>query len=152
MSAAHPLSPLSGERVRVRGGRERDGCHTGPRRMRRAQPWRTNRARVSRSKATPAEERLWTALRARRLRGIKFVRQCPIGPYFVDFACRELKIVVEVDGGTHSTEEEIARDTARSADLESRGYRIFRAQNQEVQDDLTGVLDTLLDFIDGKIA
>lgn len=120
--------------------------------MRRAQPWKTNRARVLRSNATSAEERLWTALRARRLDGRKFVRQCPIGPFFADFACRELKIIVEVDGGTHGTEDEVARDSARAAYLEDQGFRIFRATNQEVYDNLDGVLDALLAFIDGKIA
>ena len=106
--------------------------------MRRAQPWKTNRARVLRSKATSAEERLWYELRARRLNGLKFVRQCPIGPYFVDFACREFMIVVEVDGGTHSSDDERARDMKRSDYLESQGFRIFRAHNQEVYDNLDG--------------
>ncbi len=120
--------------------------------MRRAQPWKTNRARALRSKATLAEERLWYELRARRLNGMKFVRQCPIGPFFADFACRELKIIVEVDGGTHSTEDEVKRDGARSAYLQAQGFRIFRAHNQEIYDNLDGVLDTLLAFIGGKIA
>ncbi len=118
--------------------------------MRRAQPWKTNRARVLRSKATSAEEHLWYELRARGFNGMKFVRQCPIGPFFVDFACRERKIIVEVDGGTHSTSEERARDKARSDYLEEQGFRIFRAHNQEVYDNLDGVLDTLLAFVEGK--
>ncbi len=119
--------------------------------MRRAQPWKTNRARVLRSTATSAEERLWYDLRARRFNDMKFVRQCPIGPFFVDFACRELKIIVEVDGGTHSTAEERARDAERSGYLEAQGFRIFRAHNQEVYDNLDGVLDPLLAFVEGKI-
>ena len=119
--------------------------------MRRAQPWKTNRARVVRSKATSAEERLWYELRARRFNDMKFVRQYPIGPFFVDFACRELKIIVEVDGGTHSTVEERARDAARTEYLEVLGFRIFRAHKQEVYDNLDGVLDTLLAFVDGKV-
>ena len=119
--------------------------------MRRARPWRTNRARALRSKATAAEERLWYELRARRFNDVKFVRQCPIGPFFVDFACREWKIIVEVDGGTHSTPDELARDAARSAYLRAQGFRIFRAHNQDIYDNLDGVLDTLLAFIEGKI-
>ena len=119
--------------------------------MRRAQPWKTNRARVLRSKATSAEERLWYELRARRFNNMKFIRQCPIGPFFVDFACREMKIIVEVDGGTHSTDDERRRDAARSDYLENEGFRIFRAHNQEVYDNLDGVLDTLLAFVEGKI-
>ncbi len=120
--------------------------------MRRAQPWKTNRARALRSTATSAEERLWYELRARRLNGMKFVRQCPFGPFFADCACRELKIIVEVDGGTHSTEDEAKRDAAHAAYLEAQGFRIFRTHNQDIYDTLGGVLDTLLEFIDGKIA
>ena len=65
--------------------------------------------------------------------------------------CRELNIIVEIDGGTHSTDEERTRDTRRSDYLENQGFRIFRAHNQEVYDNLDGVLDTLLAFIDGKV-
>ncbi len=119
--------------------------------MRRAQPWTTNRARVLRSNATSAEERLWYELRARRLNGMKFVRQCPIGSFFVDFACRERKIIVEVDGGTHSTHHEVVRDTSRSAYLEAQGFRIFRAHNTEVYENIDGVFETLLAFIEGKV-
>ena len=118
--------------------------------MRRAEPWKTNRARALRSRSTSAEEQLWYALRARRFNGMKFVRQCPIGPYFADFACRELKIIVEVDGVTHGTEDEIARDRARAAHLDAQGFRIFRAHNQEVYDNLDGVLEMLLAFMEGK--
>ena len=69
--------------------------------MRGPQPWRTNRARVLRSHSTSAEDRIWSALRNRRLNGLKFVRQYSIGPYFVDFVCRERMIIVEIDGATH---------------------------------------------------
>ena len=115
--------------------------------MRRAQPWRTNRARVLRSNATSAEARLWHVLRGRRLGGVKFVRQLPIGPFIADFACRELRIIVEVDGGTHGTDEELARDRARATYLEAQGYRIFRAYNSDIYGNLEGVLDGLLAFI-----
>jgi very-short-patch-repair endonuclease len=120
--------------------------------MRRAQPWKTNRARVLRSNATSAEDRLWYELRARRLNGMKFVRQCPIGPFFVDFACREARIVVEVDGGTHSSDEEVARDRARSAYLESEGFRIFRAHNIDVYENMDGVLETLMAFVRAEVS
>jgi very-short-patch-repair endonuclease len=81
---------------------------------------------------------------------LKFVRPAPIEPYFADFLCRERKIVVEVDGGAHSSDAEIARDAARSAYLEAEGHRIFRAHNAELSDNLDGVLDTLLGFIEMK--
>jgi very-short-patch-repair endonuclease len=81
---------------------------------------------------------------------MKFVRQCPIGPFFADFACRELRVIVEVDGGTHGTDDEVTRDNARAAFLAERGYRIFRTHNQAVYHNLDGVLDALLAFIEGK--
>ena len=114
--------------------------------MRRAQPWLTNRARVLRDNETSAEDRVWQALRGRQLGGLKFVRQFPIGRYFADFVCRERKIIVEIDGATHGTKRELAADAARTKALENLGYRIFRAHNDEVFENLDGVLDTLLAF------
>ncbi|WP_363348254.1 endonuclease domain-containing protein [Methylocystis echinoides] len=84
------------------------------------------RARELRRAQTPAEERLWNKLRGRRLGGFKFVRQAPIGPFFADFLCREQGLVVEIDGATHSTDEELQRDARRSAFIEALGYRILR--------------------------
>jgi very-short-patch-repair endonuclease len=71
-----------------------------------------------------AEAKLWSRLPNRQLGGYKFVRQMPIDPYFVDFPCRERKVIVEVDGGTHSTDNEIAHDDRRTRHLEMLGYRV----------------------------
>src|SRR4051812_30361279 len=100
--------------------------------MRGPQPWRANRARALRSRSTSAEDRLWQALRNRGLSGLKFVRQCAVGPYFVDFVCRERNIAVEIDGATHSTAEELARDTTREAYLRMQGFGIFRVHNGDI--------------------
>ena len=116
--------------------------------MRGAQPWRTNRARTLRANETSAEEQLWQALRGRRFKGLKFVRQMPVGPYFADFACRNARIIVEVDGATHATSEQTERDNTRSEPLEQQGYRIYRVRNDEIYENLDGVLDTLSAFID----
>jgi very-short-patch-repair endonuclease len=105
------------------------------------------RARRLRSAASAAEDRLWAELRNRHLGGLKFVRQVSIGAYFVDFRCREHAIVVEVDGGTHSTTVELAADANRTAWLEAHGFRIFRVHNSEIYENLDGVCDTLLNFI-----
>ena len=113
-------------------------------------PWRTNRARSLRSTSTAAEDRLWSHLRNRQSAGLKFVRQAPTGPYFVDFLCRKVKVIVEVDGGTHSTAAEIARDAAREAYLQAQGYRIFRVHNAEISENIDGVLETLRAFIEMK--
>jgi very-short-patch-repair endonuclease len=134
----------------VRGGYLLDRKHSGLY-MRRVQPWKTNRSRALRSSSTSAEDRLWAELRNRQLAGLKFVRQVPIGPYFVDFVCREHQVIVEVDGGTHSTTGEIAYDKARTVRLEKLGFRIFRVHNTDVYENIDGVATTLLAFISAQI-
>ncbi len=114
--------------------------------MRRSQPWRTNRARVLRADDTSAEAKLSAELRNRQLGDLKFVRQAPVGGYFVDFLCRERKVVVELHGGTHSTDAELARDAARSEESSRRGYRVFRVSNADVFEHMDEVLAALLAF------
>jgi very-short-patch-repair endonuclease len=104
----------------------------------------TKRARQLRRDATPAERRLWRGLRDRLLGGHKFVRQEPIGPYVADFVCRARKLVVELDGATHSTEAEIAHDARRTAFLARGGYRVLRFTNAEVHEQPDRVLDAIL--------
>jgi len=71
-----------------------------------------NRSRDLRRSQTPAEQMLWRKLRGRQLGEYKFVRQEPIGPFFADFVCCESRLIVEVDGATRSTDEELAYDAA----------------------------------------
>jgi very-short-patch-repair endonuclease len=108
------------------------------------------RARSLRQAETGAERQLWRRLRSRGLNGFKFVRQEAIGPYFVDFVCREEKFVVEVDGATHSSDEETARDERRTSFLLSRGYRLTRVANDEVYRNMNGVLETILAAIERR--
>lgn len=107
-------------------------------------PESVERARELRKKDTAAEQRLWERLRGRRLGGLKFVRQLAIGPYFADFACREKKLIVELDGLTHSSEEEMNYDAVRTEFLETQGYRVVRVWNVEVFKNLDGVLEGIL--------
>jgi very-short-patch-repair endonuclease len=102
------------------------------------------RARDLRQNQTEAEGLLWRRLRSRLLGGFKFVRQEPIGPYFADFVCREQKLVVEVDGATHSTDDERRRDAKREEFLHGQGYRVVRFHNDEVYRNIDGVLETIL--------
>ena len=78
------------------------------------------------------------------------MRQEPIGPYFADFCCREEKLVIEIDGATHSTEAELARDSSREAFLVSRGYRVLRFRNAEVHEEMDGVMETVLAALEGR--
>lgn len=88
---------------------------------------------------TQAEHILWREIRGRRLVGAKFKRQWTLGRYIVDFCCIEAKLVVEVDGGQHNDD----RDAARTAEIEAMGYRVTRFWNNEVMDNLEGVLQVI---------
>jgi very-short-patch-repair endonuclease len=89
---------------------------------------------------TPAEAVLWEALKERRLGGLKFRCQHPVGPFVLDFYCAERKLVVEVDGGIHDQLEQAEYDAARTAHLGSFGYRVIRVRNEEVLANLPAVL------------
>jgi very-short-patch-repair endonuclease len=101
----------------------------------------TKRVRQLRTNATDAETKLWFAVRDRRLAGFKFVRQKSIGPYVVDFLCRDRNLIVEVDGGQHAESES---DQVRDAYLTSQGYRVLRFWNSDVLGNIDGVLETVL--------
>ena len=106
-------------------------------------PTQRKRARQLRRGDTAAEQRLWAHLRGRRLHSLKFVRQLPLGPYIADFACREHRLIVEVDGATHGTEKEIRHDDERTAFLTQSGWRILRVWNDDVFRSLDDVLETI---------
>jgi very-short-patch-repair endonuclease len=80
-------------------------------------------------------------LRDRRLLGVKFSRQVPIGPYVVDFCCREQRLIIELDGGQHASA--VADDAGRTAHLERLGYRILRFWNHDALGNTEGVLETI---------
>jgi very-short-patch-repair endonuclease len=100
------------------------------------------RAQGLRRALTKQEVLLWRRLRNRQLEGFKFVRQEPIGPYYADFACRERKLIVEVDGSQHL---ESATDRRRDKLLAKLGYRTVRVWNNEVLNNIDGVLEMLLE-------
>ena len=91
-------------------------------------------ARELRRNATPAEAHAWSFLRDRRMFGLKFKRQRVIAGLIVDFYCAELKLVLEVDGGSHADPERAAYDAARTAVLETRGVGVVRVRNEDVSD------------------
>jgi very-short-patch-repair endonuclease len=101
----------------------------------------TKRARSLRSALTPAEAALRRRVRSRQLGGFKFVRQEPIGRYYVDFVCRERRLIVELDGGQHAGR---VTDKQRDSDLSALGYRIIRIWNNDVIENIDGVLQSLL--------
>jgi very-short-patch-repair endonuclease len=94
---------------------------------------------------TDAERKLWFLLRDRRLDGVKFRRQAPIGPYIADFVCLRRKLIVEADGGQHY---ESNRDTVRDQWLTREGYTVARYSNLDILKNPDGVLEDLLSRLD----
>ncbi|WP_367113602.1 endonuclease domain-containing protein [uncultured Sphingomonas sp.] len=101
----------------------------------------TGHAKAMRREAGEPETRLWLALRAERLNGIKFRRQKVIGRYIADFAARDPMLVVEVDGDTHGGREDY--DAKRTRFFEEQGYRVIRFSNLDVMTNLVGVLGAI---------
>jgi ring-1,2-phenylacetyl-CoA epoxidase subunit PaaD len=105
------------------------------------------RARELRKNRTAAERRLWRKLRELKQAGFNFRQQVPIDRYIVDFACLSKRFIVEVDGGTHSTGEEVARDARRERYLRDQGFHILRVWNSEVRENIDGVMDAIVDAL-----
>ncbi len=103
------------------------------------------KARQLRRDQTDAEQTLWARLRDRQLRGAKFRRQHPIGPFIADFCCPEGKVIVELDGGQHA--EEIEADQKRSRFLEAQGYRVLRFWNHDILKDTNAVLERIAEVL-----
>jgi len=104
------------------------------------------RSRQLRQSSTIAENRLWYVLRNRGLNNHKFVLQLAIGPYIADFACREIGLIVELDGGQHSIS---LTDATRTAYLNAQGYGVVRFWNSEIFENRDGVLTAILGIIEG---
>ena len=100
-------------------------------------------ARELRRNATSAERRLWQGLRRKEVAGFRFRRQVPLAGFIADFAAFDARLVIEVDGATHSTDDELARDTARRAALAAQGFAVLRFTNDDVFRNLDGVLETI---------
>ncbi len=99
-------------------------------------------ARQNRREMTESETVLWNALR-NEFRGIKFRRQHPIGDYIADFLCLKAKLVIEVDGGYHDKPQQQLEDQWRTEFLQSKGYRVIRFTNEEVNSQLKGVISRI---------
>ena len=98
----------------------------------------TERARALRSNATREERKIWELLSRYRP---KFTRQLPIGPYIVDFACRQAKLVVEIDGGQHAESE---RDVVRDQWLGDHGWSVFRVWDNDVRQNPIGTAEAIV--------
>ncbi len=110
--------------------------------------WTTERSRELRQGENPAEGALWNVLKASQLGGHKFVRQHPIGPYFADFAHRQRKLFVEVDGSQHVGN---VHDENRDAYLLRVGYSVLRFWSRDVLQRRADVCDTILSVLEDRM-
>ncbi len=106
----------------------------------------TLRSRELRKAATEAERKLWQQLSGRKLAGVRFNRQFPVGQFICDFVSREMRLVIEIDGGQHAAAAEY--DARRTRFIEAQGYRLIRFWNSEVLDYIDGVLKAIEQVLD----
>jgi very-short-patch-repair endonuclease len=102
------------------------------------------RARALRKDQTDAEALMWSKLRSRQIGSLKFRRQRPIGPYFADFVCLEIGLVIELDGGQHAELLGNRYDQKRSDDMAALGFQTLRFWNHEVLSATDAVLEKIL--------
>ena len=104
-----------------------------------------------RKEMTKAEACLWKyVLRAGKMKGFSFRRQRPVLKYIADFMCKELMLIIEVDGSIHQLEEVIKNDEVRQKALEEAGFTVLRFTNDEVLKDIQSVYSHLEDWIEKK--
>jgi very-short-patch-repair endonuclease len=143
LRCVHMIAVLHGERVGVRGNTFERSLNRNV--MRGPDQRKVRVERRLRRNPTDAERKLWFALRDRRLGGFKFVRQEAIGPYIVDFVCREKRLIIEVDGGQHA---ENRRDRMRDSVLTAEGYHVLRFWNSDVLRNRDGVLSVIVEQLE----
>ena len=108
-------------------------------------------SRNLRNNSTLSEVLLWNELKARKINGYQFMRQKPIGKYIVDFYCSKLNLAIEVDGDSHGYKNEIVRDQLKDKYLTSLGIHIIRYDDSDVKNNISGVIDNLIDWIDQRL-
>ncbi|GAA0611861.1 endonuclease domain-containing protein [Brevundimonas kwangchunensis] len=101
------------------------------------------KARDLRRRLSLPEVILWTVIRGRRLGGVPFRRQHPVGPYILDFYCEASRLAVEVDGSGHEDPDRARHDARRTVWLNAQGIAVLRIPARDVLDNLEGVLATL---------
>jgi len=111
----------------------------------RSDPKTMHRAGELRREPTPAEQKLWSYLRGNKLNGASFRRQHAIGNYIVDFCSIKAKLIIELDGSQHLEQEEF--DFERTKYLESQGYKVIRFWNNDVMNDIQGVIRVIDDTL-----
>ena len=96
-----------------------------------------------RHEMTGAEKNLWARLRGHQLSGFKFRRQAPMGHFIADFYCANCKLITEIDGEVHDLQA--GQDKPRTEEMENFRYRVIRFRNNQVENDIESVLNSILE-------
>jgi very-short-patch-repair endonuclease len=107
--------------------------------------------RLLRHNQTRAEAMVWEEIRKRKILGQRFLRQFSVNAFVVDFYCPKLKLVIEIDGVTHQTEEEKEYDKQRQSEIELLGIIFLRFKNEEVFEDLESVVQVIKNKVEELI-
>jgi len=99
-----------------------------------------------RKRQTKAEGLLWECVRRKRLNGLKFRRQHPLGRYIADFYCPKVRLVIELDGTVHNLKDQKEYDELRKEMIEVHRVRVLRIGNEEIEKDIEGVLRKIMDL------
>jgi very-short-patch-repair endonuclease len=103
-------------------------------------------SKLLRKQQTPWESRLWYFLRGKRFLNYKFKRQYIIGEFIVDFCCFKEKLIIELDGSQHN-DLLLQKDTIRDSALRKLGYKKLRFWNNEIDENIEGVLEKILNHL-----
>jgi very-short-patch-repair endonuclease len=103
-----------------------------------------------RKNQTDAERKLWGVLRGKQLGGVKFFRQYSAGPYILDFYCPVCRLAVELDGSQHGDDDQKIRDERREKYLKQNDIFVLRFWNDEITDNLDGVVDKIAEEIESR--
>ena len=114
------------------------------------QPYNKEYRRLLRHDMTPSERMLWKHISDKQLDGWRFRRQHGFGPYVLDFYCPVLKLCIEVDGEIHQRTDVVEKDKERTSFLESNGIKVIRFTNDEIENDISDVLERIRRFINNN--
>jgi len=112
------------------------------------EPKQVNLVRALRRRQSDAEEKLWLNLRNRQMGGLKFRRQQSLGDYIVDFISFDVMLIIEVDGGQHNELTTTEKDKQRTKWLEGKGYQVIRFWNNDVLENVDGVLTKIKEILE----
>ena len=105
-----------------------------------AKPHIFEKAKILRKHMTLSEQALWECLKGKQILGLRFRPQHPISTYITDFYCHPIKLVIEVDGGYHKTNDQIEHDIGREIELNDLGIKVVRYTNEIIENDLDSVI------------